>query len=339
MLYPPNDLDRPDRVLGLLGTLWSKTYAEAPVLRSVVQANLEVAKQWYLNMLEAVACISRVDVPLYHTENWTLLRLRQAAGDELSWCIPRGLRDIPLLMNRISDPSVVLHAGVDYTVSSFDCIQFRADPFQNPGLPQLQDGDDAQIALWAFKGKFDFENVYRHFGTMLGLHMVTSQRYKDTINAIMDCLVQGTSLAHLEALLALMYDVPLIREAREGVQVISEDRRGPFVATDCHIYRLPQGARASCQAGQELRAGDQLYPGFRVTPLWRRDSTPLPEVELPAGLAGLGPIRLTEEIAKDYLQNNCVLVEGPHTQIDVEGYLRRVLPPEISLLFAPFAAE
>jgi len=322
------DLPTPDAVLGLLGSLWTDYYGGSAPLAAMAQANLELVRQQHQNLHEVVACVSRLTVPLYHTERWTLLELSREDQSGLSFPKPEGLVGLPLLSNRMTAATCVLHEGIDYTVSDI-AITFEEDPFSDPRIPQMGD----TVFLWGFGGQFDREYVYKHFGYILGLKGETSQRYKDTINAIMDCNVQGTTIASLEALLAAILDVP-VADGLETVLSDATDRRGRFLATTRNIYRIAQDAILGPPEGSQPRAGTPLVEAFKISE-FRANALPagVTEVFVPAGMGGDLSVPVP---VGDLTMNSAILIQTDMTKItDTEvGLISRVLPPQTGVVFA-----
>jgi len=310
--HNPRIFHDPSTILGVLGSLWTKTYGDGLVVENMAQTVLQNFTQEYLNLCETAACVSRFDIPLYHTENWALLELHRSGvrNDSLGCATLKlpGPVDVRLLMNRIIEPSVVLCPGTDFYVEK-GYITFRKNPFDNPLIPQ--DGDGT-LALWGFRAEYDYEYLYNHFGYLLGLRMSTSQEYKDTINAIMDALSEGLTLTKLNAILAIMTGTPLVKEPKEIVQSLSEDRRGPFVVTDHNVYRLPPRAAYGLHRGSELLCGQQLVPEYRVYEPGRGDDiSEFTQLTLPS-------------------TSNAIVIMTRHADIDLD-LLRQILPPELSV--------
>ena len=212
--YPHSDLDRPEKVRSLLGSFWDHAYEGRELLKWLIRANLELERQRHQDLNEIAACVGRKTVPLYHTENWMPITLRQSAmRADLTWDLPAGVVAVPMLQNRMTNPSLVWIAGQEYVIEGAKLI-FRQDPFQSPLLPQAveirpEGQRDQEVVLWAFKAQMDHEYVFKHFGCVLDDRQPTSQGYKDRINAIMDIMVRGSSTAALRAIVAMIHGIPV----------------------------------------------------------------------------------------------------------------------------------
>lgn len=296
--YPANVFDRPQQLLATLGSFWSRTYLGEDQVLSLTLAAAQVAAQTHLDLLELVASMSRFEVPIWHRDNWYMLLIKESelngasinlarfdgalAFDDAAlfdtpqasplhaFPLPDKLVNVPLVMNRITDPTVLLTDTVDFTIDNdAGAIVFRANPFDNPLVAVrnvYEDGEpvDREAALWLFRGEFDYEHIYRQFGYVLGLKLKSSKGYRDIVNAIMDNIVQGPTAVSIEQALAAMAGVPLVQEATETVEAISSDANGQLIITDRHVYRYSMRATATVAVGDVVRAGQSLVDAFEV---------------------------------------------------------------------------
>ena len=225
------------KVLELLGALWSKNYnSKAP--RTSVEANLRLLEQAQIDLQEAIDCTDRHTVPLWHREKWVALRINEAEGKDGAYPIPEGLVELPLLMNRITSPSLVWHCGIDFELRG--AISFTRCPFEEELLPSVGEAGQRELILWGFEGKFDRRYLFRHFGRILDLEMPTSQQYKDILNAIFDILASGSTFGRLETLIDVLLGGAYDYQGWEGLQ-----------------------NRSGCAIGQENESGARLV-GSRV---------------------------------------------------------------------------
>jgi len=171
-LYPVTDYDRGTQLLRQLGSYWTNIFGDSEILREHLRGMGHVHGQTYLNTLETLACISRLNIPVFHTENWYLLTALQSdstalasvyQADDLVYgpqpgtvpgrpagftqtyggqdkpgvveiALPEDMADAPAtLQNYIVYPSKVWVNGIDYTVDmDKKRIRFREDPFTDP---------------------------------------------------------------------------------------------------------------------------------------------------------------------------------------------------------------
>ena len=173
--YPPEDFDRGITLMQQLGSFWNLIFQDADRLQAHIRSSGNEHGQTYLDFLEAVACVSRLNVPVFHTENWYLMTLKrsdcaavmsiyepndlvygyqpsgggrpagfmQVYGGE-DWpgvvqaVLPPPLVDVPFTIhNLVVNPSLTLVRGTDYDVDADrGTIRFKADPFANPLVPR-----------------------------------------------------------------------------------------------------------------------------------------------------------------------------------------------------------
>lgn len=292
--------DDPDKLLGLIGTFWRNVYEGSFLVGSVLHARAQLDADAHLRLLDLVASMSRFTVPVFHRTNWTFLRLLESrknetelatfdgslafdegspaaygvprAGELHAWAAPAGLAKASVVLNRITDASLVLTAGVDYTLAD-GVIRFRADPFADDRVATrevVQDGTvvDREAGLWAYGGEWDWDTVHRQFGYALGLRFASGEGYRDLVNAVFDALVQGPTAASLEAAFSAVCGIPLAA----GDEVVEEtwaDGDHRWVSTDKTVYKFGRAAVPVVAVGQLLEAGQPLVRGLRFIDLNR----------------------------------------------------------------------
>jgi hypothetical protein len=314
-IYPSSDLDRSRALLSVLGSFWSRTYTASDQVRSYADGTAMLAAQSYRNLLEVVACLSRFDIPLYHTEMWTPLVLRKSqrnsaqtnvarfdrvaatfesglvfdsAATQQFYAFPKPTNMVSAgqILNRLIYPTLALAENVDYV---FDdergAIVFTNDPFDSPhalkrGIYNNADLIDEEIVLWAFQAQYDYDYLFNQFAYALGLRLKTSQGYKDLMNAIFSGLVNGgATAADLDLAFSAICGVPVAMESGEVVEAAVRDAAGTIIATDRYIYRFSEDATPVVAVGDTLRAGARLTDALEI-----RELT---DGELPNTLAAL----------------------------------------------------
>lgn len=320
-VYPEPNMDDPRKLLGLVGTAWTHYYGDGEPLTALVEANQELLKQNRQNIKELIDCASRKDVPLYHQENWMALAFRVNESD--SWGqypLPDGIVSIPIMMNRMTDATLILFEGLDYLIDVDEStIQFiTVDPCDDD--VSVSHGEDAAY-LWGFHVKVAYDYVYTAHGYLMGLDPPEDGdlvRYKNTINAIADCATLGTTIQQLTAVLAAVLRVPLA-DGHERVLSVSHDGRGPFIATDRHIHRIPPGSAHSAPVGSQPRRGTPLTNTFEIMDL--KDA----------------PSDITDVNQKLLRSEQCILLRVDPKLVDdaLLNLVARVLPPYVSFATAP----
>jgi hypothetical protein len=293
--YPSNDLEKARTLLGLLGSHWVNVYQGNSVVQGYAFARAQEEIQSYQDLLETIASISRIEVPIYHTDNWYLLTLREsdlnsqllqygggavygvqpdgstyhygtanpnALGQGYKFPIPEDLKDARLIFNRLTEPSLSLVKGIDFVLDA-DSITFSSNPFVSELVPKRDvytgtEVTDREAGLWIFRGQFDWDHVYTHFGYVLSLKLASSSDYRDLINAILDSFVEGTAEKHIQLGIAAITSTPIVVEPTETVELVQEDDDHLVIATDANVYKFPTTADAIVEPGDVLSAGDQL---------------------------------------------------------------------------------
>lgn len=186
--------------------------------------------------------------------------------------IPADWQDAPLLfsaVDRRSNP-VCWVKNVDYRLDlANQLIVFRDNPFNDPRLrPETifsaGAASDSSLTLWAYKTQRETNQLYQHFGYLLGLQLPSSPGYRDLLNGLLDSLTGGTTRATLEACLSALTGVPLTRGASETVQVVTSDAQGALIITDQQVYRFAATATPLVKVGQTVTAGQPLVDALLI---------------------------------------------------------------------------
>lgn len=339
----PTQLDDAQRLLEVVGSFWSDTYAGSDLVANLLLAKAQHQMQAHLDLLDLLASISRFTVPVFHVENWTVLVLKESELNSLNlpkfdgtyrfngeisydtpiaspvyaWPAPAGLVNVNVVLDRIAEPKAVYTAGLDCFVRD-GAVWFRANPFADP---DVQVGEvfeagvvvDRVVYLWAYRGEFDWGHTYTQFGYVLGVKLASSKRYREFVNAIYDGLVEGTSARSVEDMMAAVCDVPLAL-GTETVKHVLTDARGLWVITDQNAYGYSPNAAAIVSAGQTVIAGQPLVDALRFYDFGRGQ---VPE-DIKAIVLGRGLLR--GDFARELVFENRdvpVLVT-----LDVDGYTR-----------------
>lgn len=299
-VYPGSDLDRSKILISLLGTFWARTYSGVDQIHSYVDATAHTIAQTHRNTLELAAAMSRYEVPLFHEEIITPIVLRKselntartnvalfdrdlyklngelsfdraAANALYSFPLPKKMRGVAHIFNKITFPTVVLAENVDYIIDvERDALAFNVNPFDNPAVLrraiEKDGGSDEEIVLWGFNGQFDYDYVFNQFAYALSIKLKTSQNYKDFVNAIFSSLIKGGVTAKtLDLAIAAITGIPVVVEPKEVVEVVEYDAAGLLIVTDKSVYKFRENAVPLVTVGQTLTAGTQLIRGFEIS--------------------------------------------------------------------------
>ncbi len=301
--FPSSDFDRPATLKALLGSFWSDIYDDQATLDGMIEGRALLGKQMVQDLNELESCMGRFLVPTLHLERWlpmtfrlsemntetavlryddgavygnqpedgTLYRYGLPANvNDFSFPLPTELVGGEFISNAVTEPTVSLVAGVDYLLMpDRGAIVFRDNPFDNPLLTQqiVYDSSgavaDRTIALWLYAARTERELVYRHFGYILGLPG-RGEQYKELVNALIDSIVEGTTLSAIQVAIAACTGIPFVAEDDEVVELVTEDDRGLVIATDRRVYRFPADATPIVSAGDNKKAGQPLVSTVEV---------------------------------------------------------------------------
>lgn len=293
--YPASDYDKPDQLLALLGSFWSGTFADLDFVQDILAARAKLDLQTHADLLELQAATSRFQVPVYHVEqsfqlmlqasqrNTTLARFdgthffgegglafdTPLPGTTAAFPIPPDLRDVAVIANRLSAPSVTLIRGIDFALDTSNAvIVFRQNPFDNSLIPaqEVWSGDqvvDYEAGLWLLYPRFERNTIYEQFGYILRVNAPSSSNFRDLVNAAIDACVQGTSTRTIQRAFSALLDVPLVRETSETVEDLFQDNDGICVVTDQHAYRYAASAEPVVAIGDVVPAGTPLVDALR----------------------------------------------------------------------------
>ena len=186
--------------------------------------------------------------------------------------LPPTFVDAPwTLQNMVVDPTKTWIKGIDYDIDTErNLIRFRETPFDNQLVPTRYvygaDGQvqDQEIAIWAYKGKFDLDYVYTHFGYVLGIAMQSSQFYKDLLNRLWDMYLLGASVETLRFFLSALSGAPLILGQQETVEVIQTEEDSILIVTDLNVYRVVETANLLVEVGETYFHGDPITDAFQI---------------------------------------------------------------------------
>lgn len=288
MIQFPSQLDDRDQLLRLVGGFWSGTYEGQNLLSEALLSRSNLTKQTFERLQEAIDCRSRVDVPLYRKEYWRQLVLKKSVvdsfpnlyGEDISYGdgsiygkrsaslpfvypIDAELDDCRLITNRLTYSSVNLVSGLDFVVDKkYKILRFKQNPFNNPGFStQTTEDGDVELTMWLYRPSIDREYVYQHFGYVVNLWAETSQSYKNLVNNVYDCLVDGTSVGKTLDAITAITGIPLAK-GNETVKEIYKDKTHNLVITDKNVYALSLQANILVEEGDYLSQDQTICDGL-----------------------------------------------------------------------------
>jgi hypothetical protein len=178
---------------------------------------------------------------------------------------PTVVRLCTAVTDSITDPTTILVAGKDFTVEQGSiCFRRTCDPFESGAFSQTMittDGQpDQQITLWCCDTLFDLQYTYEHLGYCFGMRVESTAYFKRLINAVWDARTNGSTIQSFGALVAAIYDVPVVLDETDTIEQIVTDVNGDqLVITALQVYRYPSTAvLRNWQPGDTVRRGDML---------------------------------------------------------------------------------
>ena len=303
-IYPTSDLDRPQRLIAMLGSVWTDRYSGRDVVDALATTQTMLAGQCQNDIQAAADLLSRQDMPVALQQEFVswqplLSQLQTTPTGEYYLPAPVGFYTIPWISDQLSNPVVLLQDGLDYRLVN-DQIWFAKNPFYTyPATTALYSGGkivDEQLQLWLGRPRLDRNLVYQHLGYLLNIPTPSTEQARRFLNVYAAAIEGGTTRSHIEQLVALNYDVPIGKTDGELVVQLAKDRNFQWVITDRDAYRCHLDSTLVVQVGDVLTKNCPLtqdyvwaWPAAEVSPLLTQLTLPLSI--LTAGF--IGPLQAT----------------------------------------------
>lgn len=166
-VFPTTDLDRPEKLLGLLGSFWAETFTGVDLVMALQHARGQLNAQTDSDFQGLLAAMARETVRPFRKAIWFPVKLLESElqeaglpvyGDErdftfataaqiafglpaapadraYAWAAPDGLAVPGVLLNRLTDASLTLVSGLDFLLHTdpfgVKRLVFRDNPFAN----------------------------------------------------------------------------------------------------------------------------------------------------------------------------------------------------------------
>lgn len=226
-------------------------------------------------------------------------------GKVFSFTPKLNITNIGVIANRVLSPSFILVPGVDIIIKD-NTFYFKTDLFNNEYIPRAKvvedfgvvstftdiDGnkvEDEFIILWVYMAEIDNRELYKNFGTLVGINLPTSESYKTLLKSLLNLFVEGPTITALHAIFAALVNTPIVIESSELVEDLYSDEDYQYVITDKHVYRLDnsQMLKNSIDEGSILRAGETLADNIEIfdpviDPLWWKSTFYTPKLGFPS---------------------------------------------------------
>lgn len=279
--------------LANLGTFWSQTFHNFQEVYAVGAAGLFEYEQALLSALDAVAALSRFNVPLYKVEYWTKLRIYQTESnripvyylydgtydygdpyvygqerdDRYQVTLASNVKAIGSIVDKPVNPEVCWLDGIDFTVED-SLLKLNNDPFHVFPVNATKDADGnvvTYVDLWFFSSKIDLKMVHHHFGYVLDLYLDEDpENYKHLINATWDTLLRGATAESFRSALGALFGVPVVRETEEVVTRSSLNDGLLTIITDKNVYEFTEGVTPVVSPGDTVKQGDFLVDTISI---------------------------------------------------------------------------
>lgn len=151
-----------------LSDFWTRFYADIDELNALYRATEVLIAQAYLDMLSSFLNISIVETPLFNTELFKLITVREdqvtfdvatnPAADRHRYELPDNVVSAHILQNKVIDPTTSLERDAGYEIDETNLeLRFEHDPSGYPGrvLAHVTDGN-----LLAFGTSGDLKRFY-----------------------------------------------------------------------------------------------------------------------------------------------------------------------------------
>ena len=175
MSYPAWDYNRGAQLLAQLGSFWAEIFDDRDRVQSHLESSAHEQYQTYLNFVETVACVSRLNIPVFHKEMWKLVVFKKSEVESITsiyepddlvygpqtglrplrpagWTqvyggvdnpfytqapLPEGLAKADFIMqNKVLSPSRTYTNGIDFDIDrERKLIRFRSDLFSDVLVP------------------------------------------------------------------------------------------------------------------------------------------------------------------------------------------------------------
>lgn len=211
-----NDFENFHKLHKVLGDYWYSYFSGSEQVGTYINALVEMFKQVSQTCKETENSYSRKTIDVYRTVFNYPIKVKYS--DFLEWSkvlptyngtykfngeikysspviisnrikVPSNLVSVGSLTNRLTKPTITT---TDIELSgSYLTLPFN--PFKEDFVIETLPDKEEIVTVWLRDCKFDFQDLYTQFGYALGIKLESSQRYKDIINAFIDCLVNGGS--------------------------------------------------------------------------------------------------------------------------------------------------
>ena len=277
-------------LLSNLGSFWSSVFGGQSQLTAISDAQVQVYEQTLINAAEALASVSRFEIPVFHSKQWEKLVVSEDAvwqatnqpyvfGDSINfgsavvfgqakdtgtWRIPVSgeIESIRQICDRPIKPLVVWTAGVDFTYNpTTKQIETQLNPFE----AGFQVDENGTLSLWLNDLEIDTHLLYNHFGYAIDLYAAkSSENYKNLINAVFNALMQAGDRLSIQTAVASIVGIPVVNTDGEVVESIEYNLTSTDIKTSKYTYQYPIDCTALVDVGDVVNRGDILVDAVQI---------------------------------------------------------------------------
>jgi hypothetical protein len=108
---------------------------------------------------------------------------------------------------------------------------------------EILNKNETQLAFWVDEGRVDINTLFNNFGSIVNVKKPSSAAYKELLRGIYLYYTKGPILSHIESVVNVLHDFPLIKTDGEILQKYESniDSVHDRVITDKNVYLVPIG--------------------------------------------------------------------------------------------------
>jgi len=290
------DVEVPHRneIFRKMGSFWQEKFEDREVVKTLVGAMQDQFNAADITLKEAIATQTSVaQAPLYHTELWYRVFIRQADLTEehpntpfyseengfygsgmvygqgvptlWTWSVPQSLVNPNCAANAIENPTWVGYVNQAFFYYK-GLLGFRLNPFLDPRFTVIETEQGPGIEIWLYCSEWDTKTIGKQYGGPLGIPMLSStESYRKLCEGAWEARIRGPSDSSLYKVIAGASGVPLCETDGEIVEAITTAPNGDHVVvTDKLAYRFPKSHLVTVTIGQVLAEGQELTDALKV---------------------------------------------------------------------------
>lgn len=219
-------------LLTALGDYWSDYYIDADTLSVASTGAVALYSQEYSKMLDYVLASNIIDVPVdkpfayqlfgFSEEFFTTVYAADGSIDYYSVPFP-GVESTEFFLSSLFEPEVILEKGKNFEIVDGE-LRWYVDIFADKNVTDysytIGTIPNRQILLWATNIAFEDYLIFERYGRFLYKKDKDSDAYHWLITALLHYYTNTKSLDRIEAVLNVLYGLPLSRYNGEVVTSI-----------------------------------------------------------------------------------------------------------------------